>query len=168
VTPVTTALAGGDTALSTTALVIVGVGSVGFVPLVVALLDGGIDVPTIPIVEQLVVAVVVPMLVAVACSSARNLIVGNTVEKSVLVNPVIKSRRHGDPTRYRGNVGRRGGHTAASNGAPYRVVGHSAPRHLALSTPRTERARSPSGRHRSTRQGRSVPADEPRPRRDPS
>jgi BASS family bile acid:Na+ symporter len=65
VTPVTTALAGGDTALSTTALVTVGVGSVGFVPLVVALLDGGIDVPTIPIVEQLVVAVVVPMLVAV-------------------------------------------------------------------------------------------------------
>ena len=65
VTPVMTDLAGGDTALSTTALVVIGVGSVGFIPLVVALLAGGIDVPTMPIVEQLVVAVVVPMLVAV-------------------------------------------------------------------------------------------------------
>jgi BASS family bile acid:Na+ symporter len=66
VTPVMTDLAGGDTALSTTALVVIGVASVGFIPLVVALLGGGIDVPTMPIVEQLVVAVVVPMLVAVA------------------------------------------------------------------------------------------------------
>ena len=65
VTPVMTDLAGGDTALSTTALVVIGVASVGFIPLVVALLGGGIDVPTMPIVEQLVVAVVVPMLVAV-------------------------------------------------------------------------------------------------------
>jgi len=65
VTPVMTELAGGDTALSTTALVVIGVGSVGFIPLVVVLLAGGIDVPTMPIVEQLVVAVVVPMLVAV-------------------------------------------------------------------------------------------------------
>jgi BASS family bile acid:Na+ symporter len=65
VAPVMTDLAGGDTALSTTALVLIGVGSVRFIPLVVTLLDGGIDVPTIPIVEQLVVAVVVPMLVAV-------------------------------------------------------------------------------------------------------
>ncbi|MEF8863069.1 MAG: Na+-dependent transporter [Haloarculaceae archaeon] len=65
VTPVMTELADGDTALSTTALVVIGVGSVGFIPLVVALLAGGIDVPTLPIVEQLVVAVVAPMLVAV-------------------------------------------------------------------------------------------------------
>jgi BASS family bile acid:Na+ symporter len=65
VTPVMTELAGGDTALSTTALVVIGVGSVGFIPLVVALLAGGIDVMTMPIVEQLVVAVVVPMVVAV-------------------------------------------------------------------------------------------------------
>ncbi|MFB6302604.1 MAG: bile acid:sodium symporter family protein [Haloferacaceae archaeon] len=65
VTPVMTELAAGDTALSTTALVVIGVGSVGFVPAVVALLVGGVDVPTRPIVEQLVVAVVVPMLVAV-------------------------------------------------------------------------------------------------------
>lgn len=65
VTPVMTELAGGDTALSTTALVVIGVGSVGFIPLVVAFLVSGIDVPTMPIVEQLVIAVVVPMLVAV-------------------------------------------------------------------------------------------------------
>lgn len=65
VTPVMTELAGGDSALSTTVLVVIGVGSVGFIPLVVSLLAGGIDVPTMPIVEQLVVAVVVPMLVAV-------------------------------------------------------------------------------------------------------
>jgi len=65
VTPVMTELAGGETALSTTALVAIGVGSVAFVPVVVAALAGGIDVPTRPIVEQLLVAVVVPMGVAV-------------------------------------------------------------------------------------------------------
>ncbi|MDZ7745858.1 MAG: hypothetical protein U5K28_04800 [Halobacteriales archaeon] len=37
----------------------------GFIPAVVALLVGGMDVPTMPIVEQLVVAVVAPMLIAV-------------------------------------------------------------------------------------------------------
>lgn len=65
VTPVMTELADGDIAPSTTALVVIGVGSVGFIPAVVALLVGGIPVPTMPIVEQLVVAVVVPMLLAV-------------------------------------------------------------------------------------------------------
>ncbi|RBI63958.1 Na+-dependent transporter [halophilic archaeon] len=65
VTPVMTELADGDTALSTTALVVIGVGSVGFIPAVVAVLVGSVDVPTAPIVEQLVVAVVAPMLVAV-------------------------------------------------------------------------------------------------------
>ena len=65
VTPVMTELADGDTALSTTALVVIGVGSVGFLPAVVALLVGG-SVPTRPIVEQLVVAVVAPMLIAVS------------------------------------------------------------------------------------------------------
>lgn len=71
VTPVMTELADGDTALSTTALVVIGVGSVGFIPAVVALLVGGIDVPTLPIVEQLVVAVVAPMLVAVGARAVR-------------------------------------------------------------------------------------------------
>jgi BASS family bile acid:Na+ symporter len=65
VTPVMTELADGDTALSTTALVVIGIGSVGFIPAVVALLVGGTDVPTRPIVEQLLVAVVAPMLTAV-------------------------------------------------------------------------------------------------------
>ncbi|MFB6194816.1 MAG: bile acid:sodium symporter family protein [Haloplanus sp.] len=65
VTPVMTELADGDTALSTTALVIIGVASVGFVPAVVALLVGEVAVPTVPIIEQLVVAVVAPMLIAV-------------------------------------------------------------------------------------------------------
>jgi BASS family bile acid:Na+ symporter len=65
VTPVMTELAGGDTALSTTALVVIGVGSLGFVPAVVTALAGGVTVPTLPIVEQLVVAVVAPMLLAV-------------------------------------------------------------------------------------------------------
>jgi BASS family bile acid:Na+ symporter len=71
VTPVMTELADGDTALSTTALVVIGVGSVGFIPAVVALLVGGIDVPTLPIVEQLVVAVVAPMLVAVGARAVQ-------------------------------------------------------------------------------------------------
>ena len=71
VTPVMTELAGGETALSTTALVVVGLGSVAFVPAVLALLVGGIDVPTAPIVEQLVVAVVAPMLLAVGARAWR-------------------------------------------------------------------------------------------------
>ncbi len=67
VTPVMTELAGGDTALSTTALVATGVGSVAFVPAVVTLLVAeGVAVPTRPIVEGLVLAVVAPMLAAVA------------------------------------------------------------------------------------------------------
>ncbi|MFB6119392.1 bile acid:sodium symporter family protein [Halosegnis sp.] len=71
VTPVMTELAEGDTALSTTALVVIGVGSVGFIPAVVALLIGGIAVPTQPIVEQLIVAVVAPMLVAVGARAIQ-------------------------------------------------------------------------------------------------
>ncbi|MDS0475211.1 bile acid:sodium symporter [Natrinema sp. 1APR25-10V2] len=69
VTPVMTELAGGDTALSTTAIVVTGVGSVAFVPAVVSVLVGGIDVATGPIVEQLAAAVVVPMTVAVGARS---------------------------------------------------------------------------------------------------
>lgn len=69
VTPVMTELAGGDTALSTSAVVVTGVGSVAFVPAVVSVLVGGIDVPTAPIVEQLAAAVVAPMAVAVGARS---------------------------------------------------------------------------------------------------
>ena len=71
VTPVMTELADGDTALSTTALVVIGVGSVGFIPTVIALLVGGVAVPTIPMIEQLVVAVVAPMLIAVGMRAWR-------------------------------------------------------------------------------------------------
>lgn len=71
VTPVMTELAGGDTALSTTALVVIGVGSVGFIPGVVAVLVGSVSVPTLPIVEQLLVAVVVPMLAGVGARAWR-------------------------------------------------------------------------------------------------
>ncbi|MFB6177773.1 MAG: bile acid:sodium symporter family protein [Halobaculum sp.] len=76
VTPVMTELSAGDTALSTAVLVAVGVGSVAFVPAVVTLLAGGIAVPTRPIVEQLLVAVVAPMTVAVAARAWRPEVVG--------------------------------------------------------------------------------------------
>jgi BASS family bile acid:Na+ symporter len=71
VTPVMTELADGDTALATTTLVVVGVGSLAFVPAVVGLLTDGTAVPTTPIVEQLLVAVVAPMLAAVAARALR-------------------------------------------------------------------------------------------------
>jgi BASS family bile acid:Na+ symporter len=71
VTPVMTELADGDTALATTVLVLAGVGSVGLLPAAVALLGGGIDVPTAPIVEGLLVAVVAPMVVAVGLRAWR-------------------------------------------------------------------------------------------------
>jgi len=76
VTPVMTDLADGDTALATTALILVGVGSVGFVPAVVTVLVDGADVPVAPLVEQLLVAVVVPMVVAVGLRSWRPARVG--------------------------------------------------------------------------------------------
>ena len=66
VTPVMTELAGGDTALATTALVATGVGSLAFVPLATsALLGADLRVPTRPIATQLLVAVVAPMALAV-------------------------------------------------------------------------------------------------------
>lgn len=69
--PVMTELAGGDTALSTTALVLIGLGSLVYIPTVTALLLGDIGVPTLPIAEQLFVAVVIPMLLALGIR-ARN------------------------------------------------------------------------------------------------
>ena len=72
VTPVMTELAGGKTALSTTALVLIGVGSVGFVPAVASLLlRGGVRIETMRIVEQLVVAVVLPMVLAIGIRALR-------------------------------------------------------------------------------------------------
>ena len=66
VTPVMTELSGGDTALSTAALVVIGVGSLAFVPAVLDVLVGGVGVRSVVIVEQLAVAVVGPMVLAVA------------------------------------------------------------------------------------------------------
>lgn len=66
VTPAMTELAGGDTALASTALVGIGVGSLGYLPAATALLLGGIAVNAVAIVEQLLLAVVLPMGLAVA------------------------------------------------------------------------------------------------------
>lgn len=66
ITPTMTELAGGDTALASVALVGIGLGSTAFVPLVAAgLLAESVAVRPWAIVEQLLVAVVVPMLAAV-------------------------------------------------------------------------------------------------------
>lgn len=66
VSPVMTELAGGDTALSTVVLVLVGLGSTALVPVAVTVLLGA-TVPFDPldIVRGLVLAVVLPMVVAV-------------------------------------------------------------------------------------------------------
>ena len=67
VTPTMTALADGDTALASAALVVIGVGSTAFTPVAVALLLGfGVGVDGARIAESLLVAVVVPMAIAVA------------------------------------------------------------------------------------------------------
>lgn len=71
VTPVMIELADDDTAFATTVLVLAGAGSVGLIPAAVALLGDGIDVPTAPIVEGLLVAVVAPMVVAVGLRAWR-------------------------------------------------------------------------------------------------
>lgn len=66
VSPVMTELAGGDTALSSAVLVVAGVGSLAFVPWAVALLVGSVAVDAARIVEGVALAVVAPMVVAVA------------------------------------------------------------------------------------------------------
>jgi BASS family bile acid:Na+ symporter len=66
VTPTMTALADGDTALASTALVLIGVGSVGFTPVVASLaLGSSVGVDGWRIAESLLVAVVAPMALAV-------------------------------------------------------------------------------------------------------
>jgi BASS family bile acid:Na+ symporter len=66
VTPVMTQLSGGDTALSATALVVIGLGTVGYIPVVVALLLAGtVSVDQWAIITELVFAVVLPMLVVI-------------------------------------------------------------------------------------------------------
>lgn len=66
VTPVMTELAGGDTALASAVLVLAGVGSLGYVPWVVGLLVGAVEVDAWRVAEGLALAVVAPMVVAVA------------------------------------------------------------------------------------------------------
>ncbi|QIO21239.1 bile acid:sodium symporter family protein [Haloarcula sp. JP-L23] len=66
VTPTMTELAGGNTALSSVVLVVAGVGSTVVVPVATGLFAGGVTVETWPIVEQLLVAVVGPMALAIA------------------------------------------------------------------------------------------------------
>ncbi|WP_396613912.1 bile acid:sodium symporter family protein (plasmid) [Haloferax sp. S1W] len=67
VTPTMTELSGGDTALSTVVLVVVGLGTLVFVPGVVAVFLGeSVTVEPVLIVEQLLLAVVIPMTLAVA------------------------------------------------------------------------------------------------------
>ncbi|MEF8888265.1 MAG: Na+-dependent transporter [Haloarculaceae archaeon] len=68
VTPTMTELAGGDTALSSTVLVLAGVGSMAFVPAVTGALLA-VDVAGVAIVEGLAVAVVAPMALAVTVRS---------------------------------------------------------------------------------------------------
>ncbi|WP_123536302.1 bile acid:sodium symporter family protein [Halosimplex salinum] len=67
VAPVMTELGDGDTALTTTVLVAVGLGTLALVPLSVRLLVGeSVPFQTASVVEQLLLAVVGPMVVAVA------------------------------------------------------------------------------------------------------
>jgi BASS family bile acid:Na+ symporter len=67
VTPTMTALADGDTALASTALVLIGIGSIVVTPVIVALFVGsGVQIDGWRIAESLLVAVVVPMGLAVA------------------------------------------------------------------------------------------------------
>lgn len=66
VTPTMTALADGDIALASTALVVIGIGSTVFTPVAVTLLLGaGIEIDGWRIAESLLVAVVAPMVLAV-------------------------------------------------------------------------------------------------------
>ena len=65
VTPTMTELAGGNTALSSVVLVVAGAGSTVVVPVATGLFGGGVVVDPWPIVEQLLVAVVGPMALAI-------------------------------------------------------------------------------------------------------
>ena len=70
VTPTMTELGGGDTALATVVLVVVSFGTLGLVPGVITLLLGSsVTVDPLVVVEQLVLAVVLPMSLAVGVRS---------------------------------------------------------------------------------------------------
>ncbi|UPV73223.1 bile acid:sodium symporter [Halorussus limi] len=90
VTPTMTALADGDTALASTALVIIGVGSTLFTPLAVAaLLGAGLEIDGWRIAESLAVAVVAPMAVAVGARTRWTDRVGRYDEYYTTVSAVM-------------------------------------------------------------------------------
>ena len=71
VSPTMTELAGGKTALTTTVLVVTGLASLGYVPGVLAVAFGDrVAVDSVLIIEQLFVAVVLPMVLAVGTRTA--------------------------------------------------------------------------------------------------
>lgn len=71
VTPTMTELSGSDTALATVVLIVVGLGTLVLVPgAVTVLLGGAVSVDPLLIVEQLVLAVVLPMTLAIVGPSA--------------------------------------------------------------------------------------------------
>ena len=70
VTPTMTELSGGDTALSTVVLLVVGFGTLVLVPgFATLLLDASITIDPVLIVQQLLLAVVLPMSLAIAARS---------------------------------------------------------------------------------------------------
>ncbi|UPV99251.1 Na+-dependent transporter [Halorussus gelatinilyticus] len=90
VTPTMTALADGDIALASTALVVIGVGSTLFTPLAVAaLLGAGLEIDGWRIAESLAVAVVAPMAVAVGARTRWTVRVGRYDEYYTTVSAVM-------------------------------------------------------------------------------
>ncbi|WP_435179613.1 bile acid:sodium symporter family protein [Halorussus sp. AFM4] len=90
VTPTMTALADGDTALASTALVVIGAGSTVFTPLAVgALLGPGVRIDGWRIAESLAVAVVAPMVVAVGARTQWEAAVGRYDEYYATVSALM-------------------------------------------------------------------------------
>lgn len=90
VTPTMTALADGDTALASTALVLIGLGSTVFTPLAVGLfLGSGIEIDGLRIAESLLVAVVVPMSLAVTLRTLYDDRVGRYEESYTTISAIM-------------------------------------------------------------------------------
>ncbi|WP_424017512.1 bile acid:sodium symporter family protein [Halorientalis pallida] len=119
VAPVMTELGGGDTALSTTVLVLVGLGSLVLVPGAVAVLlgDAGTTFETGRIVESLLLAVVGPMSVAVALRSRYPARVGRYDGHYTAVSALMVIAIIGIVTAANAAVLRRGGPLVVAVGA---------------------------------------------------
>ncbi|WP_436923167.1 bile acid:sodium symporter family protein [Halosimplex amylolyticum] len=114
VAPVMTELGGGDTALTTTALVVVGVGTLALVPLSVRVLAGeSVAFETARVVEQLLLAVVGPMVVAVAARARFPARVGQYDEFYPSVSALMVILVIGIVTAANAEVLRAGGSTLA-------------------------------------------------------